>query len=299
MFNVDPRRDQPQERAGCVLGEAGNRVHQDHAASTRPPAKNWTRTCKRLGENNINGLVLDLRGNPGGLLNEGVAVADHFLQKGAADRVASRARVAGEGLHGARTAISGRDYPIVVLVNRYSASAAEIVSGALQDHDRALDSGRDHIRQGSGADGVPAGREHRPGADDGAFLYAQRPPDPARLLQQIVLRLLLSQGRERAEPLDVKMTDSGRTVYGGGGITPDEKFETPQAGHVPDRSCCARTRFFNFTRTYFGKHDAKLPKGWDAGRSGDLNELHEYLLKKGTSSPKPSSRRTTTGSSGT
>ena len=47
---------------------------------------------KRLGENNIKGLVLDLRGNPGGLLNEGVAVADHFLPKGAVDRVAPRAR---------------------------------------------------------------------------------------------------------------------------------------------------------------------------------------------------------------
>jgi len=90
---------------------------------------------KRLGENNIKGLVFDLRENPGGLLNEGVAVAitscrrDRRLCRTAARSSAEKALIA-------RTGNKGRDYPIVVLVNKYSASAAEIVSGALQDHDR-------------------------------------------------------------------------------------------------------------------------------------------------------------------
>ena len=119
---------------------------------------------KRLGENNIKGLVLDLRENPGGLLNQGVAVADHFLPKNALI-VSHRGRSAPEKAYVAEHGNHGREYPIVVLVNRYSASAAEIVSGALQDHDRALDSGRNHVRQGPGADGVSAERQHRPGAD--------------------------------------------------------------------------------------------------------------------------------------
>src|ERR1035438_1023591 len=93
---------------------------------------------KRLGEDKITGgLVLDLRENPGGLLNEGIAVADHFLPKGAVI-VSHRGRAAPEKVYVAEHGNRGRDYPIVVLVNRGSASAAEIVSGALQDHDRAL-----------------------------------------------------------------------------------------------------------------------------------------------------------------
>ena len=154
------RRDQPQERAGCLLDEAGHRLRRRSSASARPPARRWRTTCKRLGENNIKGLVLDLRENPGGLLNEGVAVADHFLPKNALI-VSHRGRSAPEKAYVAQHGNRGRDYPMVVLVNRYSASAAEIVTGALQDHDRALDSGRDHVRQGPGADRLSAERQHR------------------------------------------------------------------------------------------------------------------------------------------
>ena len=88
---------------------------------------------KKLGENNIHGLVLDLRGNPGGLLNEGVAVADKFLQKGQTI-VSHHGRSSPEKTYTARNGNHGRDYPIVVLVNGSSASAAELVAGALQDH---------------------------------------------------------------------------------------------------------------------------------------------------------------------
>ena len=93
---------------------------------------------KRLGEDNIKGLVLDLRENPGGLLNSGRRGGRPFPAEERADRVASRARSAPEKAYVAEHGNHGREYPMVVLVNRYSASAAEIVSGALQDHDRAL-----------------------------------------------------------------------------------------------------------------------------------------------------------------
>src|SRR5438094_5542930 len=84
----------------------------------------------------LKGLILDLRDNPGGLLNEGVGVADRFLRKGQVV-VSHRGRASAEKVYTARRGNGGHDYPIVVLVNRFSASAAEIVSGALQDHDRA------------------------------------------------------------------------------------------------------------------------------------------------------------------
>src|SRR5205823_1875709 len=94
-------------------------------------------SLKKLGESNLQGLILDLRENPGGILQEGVAVAGHFLRRGEVV-VSHRGRASENKPYTARGSSSGQNYPIVVLVNRYSASAAEIVAGALQDHDRAL-----------------------------------------------------------------------------------------------------------------------------------------------------------------
>src|SRR3954469_6981508 len=85
----------------------------------------------------LKGLILDLRQNPGGLLSEGVGVADKFLKKGAVI-VSHHGRSSPEKVYRAAHGNSGKDYPIVILVNRGTASAAEIVAGALQDHDRAL-----------------------------------------------------------------------------------------------------------------------------------------------------------------
>src|SRR4029077_15694714 len=91
---------------------------------------------KRLGENNIKGLILDLRANPGGLLNEGVAVADRFLGKGQVV-VSHRGRSSPEKTYVARRGNGNHDFPIVVLVDRLSASAAEVVPRPLQDHDHS------------------------------------------------------------------------------------------------------------------------------------------------------------------
>src|ERR1051326_4726661 len=99
-------------------------------------ARELDSNLRRLGEENIHALVLDLRGNPGGLLNAGVAVADHFLQRNQLI-VSHHGRASAEHPFVARNGNHGCNYPIVVLVDKYSASAAEIVSGAMQDHDRA------------------------------------------------------------------------------------------------------------------------------------------------------------------
>src|ERR1051326_7643601 len=85
----------------------------------------------------LKGLVLDLRGNPGGLLSQGIGVADQFLHKGAVI-VSHHGRASSERVYKASHGNGGKDYPLVVLVNRGTASAAEIVSGAIQDHDRGL-----------------------------------------------------------------------------------------------------------------------------------------------------------------
>src|ERR1700723_2234049 len=88
----------------------------------------------------LKGLILDLRQNPGGLLSEGVGVADKFLKKGQLI-VSHHGRSSPEKRYVAAHGNGGKDYPLVVLVNRGTASAAEIVAGAIQDHDRGLIAG--------------------------------------------------------------------------------------------------------------------------------------------------------------
>src|SRR5437762_1007998 len=95
----------------------------------------------------LKGLILDLRQNPGGLLNEGVGVADKFLRKGQLI-VSHHGRSSPEKRYVAAHGNGGKEYPLVVLVNRGTASAAEIVAGAIQDHDRGLVAGETTFGKG-------------------------------------------------------------------------------------------------------------------------------------------------------
>jgi carboxyl-terminal processing protease len=233
---------------------------------------------KRLGENSLKGLVLDLRDNPGGLLNEGVAVADHFLPKNALI-VTHRGRSAPEKAYVARSGNKGREYPMVVLVNRFSASAAEIVSGALQDHDRALILGETTFGKGLVQTVYPL--QQGTGL---ALTWAHFYTPSGRLIQRDYTNrsfydYYIHRDENARNPVDVKMTEGGRTVYGGGGITPDEKYESPKLDRL--EAALYRSGLFNFTRAYFGTHSTgSLPKGWMPDDQ-TLTELHDYLQKNG------------------
>jgi len=233
---------------------------------------------KRLGEQNIKGLVLDLRGNPGGLLNAGVSVADKFLQKGQLI-VSHHGRSSPERPYIARNGNHGSEYPIVVLVDRSSASAAEIVSGALQDHDRGWVLGEQTFGKGLVQTVFPL-PDHTALALTTAHFYTPS----GRLIQRDYSNksfydYYYHRGSDTRNEMDVKMTDSGRRVYGGGGITPDEKYETPKLDHLELE--LYRSGLFNFTRSYFAKHRDPLPKGWMPDEQV-LEELHEFLLQSKT-----------------
>jgi carboxyl-terminal processing protease len=240
-------------------------------------AKELEETLARLGESNIKGLILDLRENPGGLLNEGVAVADHFLQKGQTI-VSHRGRASAEKTYTARHGNSGRDYPMVVLVNRYSASAAEIVAGALQDHDRAWILGDNTFGKGLVQTVYPLSE------NSGLALTTAKYYTPSgRLIQRDYSNVSFFDYYYRKDTAtrnlqDVKMTDSGRTVYGGGGISPDEQFAPKYDNFQTD--LVRKYAFFNFTKHYFGNREAKLPKGWVPDEA-ILTEFHDFLLKQG------------------
>ena len=230
---------------------------------------------RRLGEGNIQGLVLDLRDNPGGLLDQAVDVCDHFLQKGQTI-VSQRGRSSAEKVYTARRGNQGHDYPIVVLVNRYSASAAEIVSGALQDHDRAWILGETTFGKGLVQTLYPL--SDRTGL---ALTTAHFYTPSGRLIQRDYSHLSFydyynNQNRNLRNLNDVKMTDGGRTVYGGGGITPDEKYETPKLDALEAE--LYRNGLFTFTRDYFAQHSTSLPKGWMPDDQM-MHSLRDYELK--------------------
>ena len=232
-------------------------------------------TLKRLGESNITGLVLDLRGNPGGLLNTGVEVADHFLPKGSVI-VSHHGRSSPEKVYTAYNGNQGRDYSMVVLVDRMSASAAEIVSGALQDHDRALVLGEVTFGKGLVQTVFPL-----PERTALALTTAHFYTPSGRLIQrdysqQTYFDYYNVRNENLRNPQDVKMTDSGRTVYGGGGITPDEVFKVQPMNKL--QSQLYRNGLFAFTRSYFATHSTKVAEGWMPDEQ-TLNALHEFLLK--------------------
>jgi carboxyl-terminal processing protease len=212
-------------------------------------------------------------------LSTGVEVADHFLPKGSVI-VSHHGRSSPEKTYIAENGNHGRDYPMVVLVDRMSASAAEIVSGALQDHDRALILGETTFGKGLVQTVYPL-----PERTALALTTAHFYTPSGRLIQRDYSRQTYFdyynvRDEHARNPQDVKMTDSGRTVYGGGGITPDEGFKVHPMDHL--QSQLFRNGLFGYTRSYFSTHSSRLESGWLPDRE-TLNQLHDYLLKNGYS----------------
>src|SRR6266487_6875399 len=206
----------------------------------------------------LKGLILDLRQNPGGLLSEGVGVADKFLRKGALI-VSHHGRASAERVYKASHGNGGKEYPLVVLVNRGTASAAEIVAGAIQDHDRGLIAGETTFGKGLVQTVYPLSE------NTGLALTTAHYYTPSgRLIQRDYSNISLydyyfnREAEENNNSHEVKLTDSGRTVYGGGGISPDVKIPPIKSNRFED-SLLQHYVFFNFAKRYIVNHrpDAK------------------------------------------
>lgn len=201
----------------------------------------------------IKGLVLDLRDNPGGLLNQAVAVCDQFLKRGQSI-VSQRGRAYPEQSYRANHGNDGKNYPIVILTNHGTASAAEIISGALQDHDRALILGTTTFGKGL------VQTVYQLSDTTGLTLTTYHYYTPSgRLIQRNYEGVSLydyysNHGKPQNEKdREVKLTDSGRTEYGGDGIAPDVPFEEPKPVHI-QRVLIAHYTFFDFAQQYLAKH---------------------------------------------
>lgn len=220
-------------------------------------SQEFEKAVAKLKEQGMTELLLDLRGNGGGVMDAAVGICRQLLapgelivsQKGRDGRDSSEVRV--------RAGATPETFPVVVLVNRQSASASEIVSGAIQDHDRGLVVGQTSWGKGLVQSLLNIGRTR------GLALTTARYYTPSgRSIQRDYTHGL----DDYYNPEDAKddgtqgpefRTDLGRTVYGGGGITPDYKVEAGKLG-VFSASLRYRTAaFFKFAVAEKEAHGVK------------------------------------------
>ena len=205
---------------------------------------------KELDSSNLSGLILDLRDNPGGLLNQAIDVSDFFLPRNELI-VSTKGRAEGSARNYRAPSLEKIKVPLVILINRHSASASEIVAGALQDHDRALIVGEPSFGKGL------VQSVYTLENDTGMALTTAKYYTPSgRLIQRdysgSTFEYFFMNGLDPADPVDTKdreiyLTDAKRKVYGGGGITPDTIEPTREANRFEGR-LASKDVFFQYAR---------------------------------------------------
>jgi len=236
---------------------------------------------KQLNAASLDGLILDMRGNPGGLLNEAVAVGDMFLDKNQLI-VSHHGRASAERRYYAIRGNQGDSVPLVILVNGNSASATEIVSGAVQDHDRGLIVGETTFGKGLVQTVTPLSE------NTGLALTTARYYTPSgRLIQRDYKSISLYEYHYERKvpehPSEVKLTDSGRQVTGGGGITPDISVTAPKLTKFEETLLRADVFFpfeagvGGFTRFYMGTRPT-ITKSFEVDDTV-MRDLRSYMSK--------------------
>jgi len=212
-------------------------------------AKQLRNAVERLGGSALQGLVLDLRSNPGGVVKAALDAAAMFLQPG--QRILTAKGRTGEGeVADVPKQASPYSFKLAVLISEKTASASEILSGALQDHDRALIVGEPSYGKGLVQSVVPLSN----GAGlaiTTAFYYTPSGRSIQRPLRNSALSETFSNTSSTARP--VYKTDKGRLVTGGGGIQPDVRV-APAAGTQLETVLDASGAITAFATQYLSKH---------------------------------------------
>jgi len=266
LIELDVPRDEiniPTIAAAVMIDDRTAYIRlQDFAEQT---GNDLAAALQRLSAKGMRRLLLDLRGNPGGPLDQAIRVSNEFLQQGQMI-VYTRGRVPNSD-QDYRATERGKytDLPLVVLASRNSASASEIVTGALQDHDRAVIVGETtfgkalvqsvyRISEGA-ALALTTARYYTP---SGRMI--QRPWDGT--FDEYLTYTARSQSTPREHTAsELKYTDAGRKVYGGGGIEPDHRLEGPVEGFNPGRFArllFARQVFASFAQKFSAVGDTRI-----------------------------------------
>ena len=265
LIDMDVERDEIRiatvEAAFMVDDETGYIRLGDFSETSN---EELTRALSALRDEGFARLMLDLRGNPGGPLDQAIKVSNQFLPRG--DMIVyTRGRVDNSDQdYYARDDGEYTEQPLIVLVNRNSASASEIVAGAIQDHDRGLVIGETtfgkalvqsifRVSHGAGL-ALTTARYFTP---SGRMI--QRPWDSA--FDEYLTYSLREPAAPEHSPADRKFTDAGREVYSGGGVEPDHFTTGPIAGFDPSRFgrlLAARRDFVSFAQRFVAAGDTRV-----------------------------------------
>ena len=253
---------------------------------SRSTTSELARALGELREEGMERLILDLRFNGGGLLDQAITVSEQFVPKGGMI-VETRGRIPSSfSSFRSEGRFEPLDLPLVVLVNGGSASASEIVSGAIQDHDVGL-----VVGEATWGKGLVQTVYSLPWGAGLALTTARYYTPAGRLIQRDYTSYWdyytgyddsttlddLQKQSEETDDADVFLTDLGRKVYGGGGITPDIRVETPDL-HPFVQKVLSRSGYFTFIVDY-GSRNA-ITRSWKPS-DAVFEELQGYLVGEG------------------
>ncbi len=268
LINMDVVRDEVNittVQAAFMIDKETGYVKLDQFTETSD--RELGDALQKLSGHGMKRLVFDLRENPGGALDQAIRIANRFLPRG--DMIVyTRGRVPNSNQNYLATETSEYTHvPMVTLVNRNSASASEIVSGALQDHDRALIVGDTTFGKALVQSVYPISEQAGVAVTTGRYYtpsgrLIQRPWDGT--FDEYLTYTLRDQtsGERQHKASDLKLTDAGRKVYSGGGIDPDEfVVGAGMEGFNPTRFgrlLFARQEFANFADQFRAEGDTRL-----------------------------------------
>ncbi|TDQ17664.1 S41A family C-terminal processing peptidase-3 [Algoriphagus boseongensis] len=222
-------------------------------------------------------LILDLRDNPGGLLNEAVEIVNLFIPKGKeVVKTIGKLQNVNYTYKTTKTPVD-KEIPLVVLINERSASAAEIVAGALQDYDRAVLVGRKSFGKGLVQTTIPLTYNAQAKITTAKYYIPS-----GRCIQAIDYAQTRENGAVTTVPDSLRKafkTANGRTVLDGAGIEPDEKVE--EVTYAPiSYTLVAGNHVFDFATQYFYKHPAISNPMTFAISDQDYEDFKKFLVGK-------------------
>ena len=246
---------------------------------TTNAAKEVKTSLVNLKKSGATKIILDVRGNPGGILQEAVAICNLFIPKNKVVVETKGKTPTWNKIYRTITKPVDTKIPLVVLTSRGSASAAEIVSGTIQDYDRGVLIGRKTFGKGLVQTTRPVGYNSQV-----KITVAKYYTPSGRCIQAIDYSHRNPDGSVGKIPDSLKVaftTTSGRTVYDGGGITPDIEVSAEYFSPVAI-SLLTQGKVFNYANKYYYEHpDAPDMKGYvvsDESYTGFTNWLADVDL---------------------
>lgn len=256
-----------------IDGKTGYVALSKFTRSASKETKNAVEILKKQGAQKI---ILDLRGNPGGLLSEAVNTANLFLPKGQTIVTTKSVIEKYNKTYKTQNAPLDRDIPLAVLINGRSASASEIVSGSMQDLDRGVVIGAQSFGKGL----VQRPKKLTYGTQMKITISRYYTPSD-RCIQALNYRKRNEEGeaiRRKRSDYNEFTTKNGRKVYDGGGIMPDIQMETAEFSGVT-KALTEQQIAFNFATRFYYNHDFKTVNDFEF-TDRDYKDFLQYLEER-------------------